>query len=374
MRERVDVAVIGAGPAGSATAALLAGTGATVVLLDRATFPRPKPCAEYLNPDAVARLRRLGVALGGAAVRHMRVVAPSGAAFADAVRDGRAMPRELLDLALLERATARGARPMLGAALRHLEPTPRGWLVHTRSGTLAADLVIGADGMHSRVARQTVGTRPPASRRMALVTHYAGLPGPPDTAEMHVTPFGYVGLAPVGGDMHNVSVVVEPGREPPRGDATAWFTALLASVPSLAARLARGRRVERVRGVGPFGRRARRAHGRRLLLVGDAADFFDPFTGDGIWAALAGAELAAAHAATPDRLDGYARARRRVLGGKWVVDRLVSAAVARPRLFDRLARRLAARPDLAATLLGVTGHTVPSSRALRPGFLLALAR
>ena len=58
--ERCDVAIIGAGPAGSATAAHLACAGFDVLLLDRARFPRPKPCAEYVSPGAVDALRRLG--------------------------------------------------------------------------------------------------------------------------------------------------------------------------------------------------------------------------------------------------------------------------------------------------------------------------
>ena len=56
-----DALVIGAGPAGSASAALLAEAGWRVVAIDRATFPREKPCSEYMNPEAVRMLDRLGV-------------------------------------------------------------------------------------------------------------------------------------------------------------------------------------------------------------------------------------------------------------------------------------------------------------------------
>jgi len=385
MRDEYDVVIAGAGPAGSAAAALLAGRGARVALLERAAFPRAKPCAEYLSPDAVALLERLGVAdavrrAGAAVVRGIRLVAPDGTEttgrFPD--RPGLALPRARLDTLLAHHAAARGADLRTGSAVTGCERHDAGWTVHVQrpagAATVRAALLIGADGLHSRVARATVGIRPPTSRRIALVTHYAGVPGMREAGEMHVTPFGYVGLAPVGGGTVNVSVVVDRGRERPPANATAWLHTLVSRIPEVADRLAGGRRVDRVRGVGPFGRRARRAAGRRLLLVGDAAEFFDPFTGDGIWAALTGANLAAAAAETPDALGGYVRARRAAFAGKWLVERMVAAAVARPRLFSYVARRLARRHGLTDTLVGVTGHVLPPSRALDPRFLLALAR
>ncbi|MEX0691550.1 MAG: NAD(P)/FAD-dependent oxidoreductase [Gemmatimonadales bacterium] len=381
MHAQFDAAIVGAGPAGSATAAHLAVRGARVALIDRAIFPRAKPCAEYLSPGAVDALDRLGVGAalrrsGAATVRGMRIVAPDGTASTGRFpnHEGFALPRETLDQILAQHAADRGAVFLPGQTVVAYEPGPP-WTLRLPGGsTLTADLLVGADGLHSRVARQTVGVHPGTSHRIALVTHYADVPGMSDDGEMHVTHFGYVGLASVGPSLVNISVVVDRRQGRPRADATAWFDALIASVPRVADRLAQGRRVEPVRGIGPFGQRARQVTGDRLLLVGDAAEFFDPFTGDGIWTALKGAELAAIAALTPDNLRGYAAARRRAFAGKWVVERAISAAVARPRLFNHIAHRLARRPALLDTLVGVTGHVVPASRALSPTFLLALVR
>jgi flavin-dependent dehydrogenase len=113
-------------------------------------------------------------------------------------------------------------------------------------------------------------------------------------------------------------------------------------------------------------------------LVGDAADFFDPFTGEGIFSALRGAELLAEAAipalagggpVTGRALAGYRRARRRTFAGKWAVERLIGYGMLFLALFDRAVERLGRRAGMADTLIGVTADFVPASRVLNPLFL-----
>lgn len=397
-----DVAVVGAGPAGSATAAFLAERGFDVALLERARFPRPKPCAEYLSPQASCVLERLGLlpeldAEQPARLRGMRIVSPNGTSFTGcfagphlrrAHRDhGLALPRSVLDAHLAGAAVARGADFMQQTLVEGFTASSNGGLRlavrrHGRQEMVDARFVVGADGLNSRVARALGVSRQGRRRRVALVAHAAGVAGVCDVGEMHVGASGYAGLAPIGHGLTNVALVVALDRQPRRDPPESWFRAALQQFPAVAARVGAGRIASPVRAVGPFTRWTTRATADRVLLVGDAADFYDPFTGEGIYAALRGAELAADHlspALERDQLRAadlapYDAARRREFRGRWLLERLVSWAVAHPRVFDWAAGRLAAKPDLADLLVGVTGDLIPASQLLRPSYVFRLVR
>ena len=115
------------------------------------------------------------------------------------------------------------------------------------------------------------------------------------------------------------------------------------------------------------------------MLVGDAAGFYDPFTGEGVTLALRTAELAAAAArrrprrgARPCPCPGcvdYERARRDATRDKFRFNRLLQVAVGWPDAANAVARRLARRPDLADRLVGIAGDFVPARTALGPRFL-----
>src|SRR6185503_8443600 len=219
-----DVVVLGAGPAGSTTAALLAERGVDVLLLDRARFPRPKPCAEYLSPEATRVLDRLGLlpridAYGPAKLAGMRIVGPSGTDFTGRFVGshryrgysdfGLALPREVLDALIAETAVARGAEFRDGTRAEIARTTSEAIEVSTGPERIAARLVIAADGLNSRAARYCGLSRRRSLRRLAMVSHAKGVSGMGDVGEMHVARFGYVGLAIIGHGLTNVAVVVD---------------------------------------------------------------------------------------------------------------------------------------------------------------------
>ena len=403
---RAQVIVVGAGPGGSSTAWHLARRGIDVLVLDRARFPRDKPCAEYLSPEASRLLDTMGAlgaceGAGAAQLTGMTVRAPNGAVlrgdFAAAhgfrgFRDrGLALRRTVLDGILLERATTAGANVAEEERVTGLVRNARGAVVGVevldargQAAERRADIVVGADGLRSVVARRLglarARRRP---RRIAMIAHYRGVAEMGSYGEMHVERDGYVGLADVGGGLTNVAVVAPAARVKRAAQApAAFFDAWLAAHPHVGARLAGAERVDAVRATGPFAHHARRAWARGAALVGDAADFYDPFTGEGIYAALRGGELVAPHIAaalearSPRDADAalaaYDAERRRTFAGKWRVERLVALAVAVPALMNRAAATLGQRKDMADLFVGVAGDFVPPSEILSVRYLLRL--
>jgi flavin-dependent dehydrogenase len=115
--------------------------------------------------------------------------------------------------------------------------------------------------------------------------------------------------------------------------------------------------------------------------VGDAADFHDPFTGEGVYVALQGAELLAPHAllaargspAAADRaLAAWDREWRHAASGRWIVERVVGIVTGCPSLMNRATRALATRRDLADLLVGFTGGIVPAREVVNLKYILSL--
>lgn len=396
--------IVGAGPGGSSTAWHLARAGIDVMLLDRASFPRDKVCAEYLSPQASRLLAKMGAmeqieASGPARLTGMRVRAPDGTeihgsfvaqhgyrAFNDR---GIAMRRSMLDAILVGQAQAAGATLVQGARVTNVVRDANGRACGVAildsdgaTGEMRAPLVIGADGLRSVVGRRLGLTRiSRIPRRVAFVAHFRGVPGVTEVGEMHVEKDGYVGIADVGNGLTNVALVVPASAARDAAvDPDAMLDEWLIGHPHLASRFAVAERVEPVRATGPFASYSKRAWAPGAALVGDAADFFDPFTGEGVYTALRGGELlapfaveAATNAASADRaLAEYERKRRAEFHGKWRVERLIAGTIAVPALINHAARALSRRSEMADLLVGVVGDFVPPARVLRLGYFARL--
>lgn len=396
--ERVEVAIVGGGLAGSALAALLAGSGREVVVLERQPAWRWRACGVFASPAAVAALRRVGLddaTLHAVArpIPAMRVETPSGTSFrlTYGVEEGGepavGFDRGRLDPALVTLACAAGAdiRPgitVTGAALDAGELACRD--AGGRTSTIRATVIVGADGSRSVVARAAGVARPVRMAPRIGLTHHVPDPSPEGwrDARMQVFRDGYVGLAPVAGGRINVGIVLGPSwrTELTRDGAAAVARAIVAATPSSAddpVAWPSATPDDAIAGAWPLGHRVSRRAGRRWLLVGDAAGFLDPFTGEGIHRALVSAELAgraiqARLAGRAGAFEAYERAMRRRFLAKDAVSWLVQGFLAQPVLFEYAARRIAARPAVRATMGRVMGDLVPAGRALDPRYLAAL--
>ena len=392
--------VAGAGPAGSATATLLARAGFDVVLIDRASFPRDKACSEYMSPEAVRILARLGVLeslerSGAFPLEGMKLFGPRGATahgkFARAGTPfrptGLSVSRRVLDHELLAAAREAGATVLERTSIEELLYDEGGVVAGAvvlnrrtqQRHCIKARLTVGADGLRSIVARRLGPRRQGTRRRIAFVAHVHAVADMTASAELHFGERGYIGLNQIGHDQTNVALVVPADRVVgARGGIERFFDQTLGEFPHVRDRVRAGEVVRRILATGPFAVRSSRIVAHGAMLVGDAADFFDPATGDGIYGALRGAELVVATATkalhhrglvTVDRLMEYPRARHRVFAAKWLLERVLDQALRFPRLFDRGVSRLGRRSGMADTLIGFAGGCVAPREVVNPIFL-----
>lgn len=396
---RIDVLVVGAGPAGTVAATVLARAGATVRVVDRASFPRPKLCGDTINPGTLSRLDRLairiprehGLRLDGMVVTGANAklgVRISRREPATVVRgtypaptSGLAISRHVLDQVLLDQAIAAGVQfdagiHVCGAVVDDSADGRRVTGVRLtaasrRSSVMRARVVLAADGRRSRLGFELGLLRQPARPRRWAVGAYLDGVRAPALGEMHIRPDGYIGLSPLPGGGTNVCVVTAHLPRP-LGDAGAWLMSVLRADPLLGERLGAAVLAGPVTVLGPL---AIEPTGRTidgLLSAGDAAGFIDPMTGDGLRFAIEGAELAAAAAlralehgwsGVHARLRGE---RERAFASKWRFNRCLRTIVSSPRAIRAAALGARVVPGMVRALISHAGDVGLASRPDQP--------
>lgn len=323
-----DVAIVGAGPAGSAAAIAARRAGASVLLLDKADFPRDKPCGDGIAAEALDVLADLGVtgaADGFAPVERLRLVAPGGREVARPLpRPAHTVPRKVFDARLVEAARQAGAE-FRRHAVRSIRRHAGGVVIDDR---IEARVLIGADGAGS-VVRRALGHPVNPSGHLAIAIR---------------------GYAPAAGEEQLIKTTRQ--RWPayawsfPLGDGTAnvGYGEVLRGTPLTKAYLL-DRLADLLPGGEPAGLRAhhlplsthRPAPARGpVLLVGDALSLINPFTGEGIfYAVLSGSLAGTAAAAGPETAaKRYTAALRARLGRHLRHSRVASLLTRRSRVVD----------------------------------------
>jgi menaquinone-9 beta-reductase len=356
-----DVAIVGGGPGGSSCAAFCAMAGLRTVVLEREKFPREKVCGDCLNPACWPILRRLElveslralphaklarVELIGIKGRRLSVELPSGDCGEIAIK------RSLLDELLLRRARELGVTVFENATVAALSPPdPRAthWSISAGEQTFRARTLVAADGRNSTVAR-LCGLLPRSTKeRIALQTHLPLPPGFGDRVVLEFRPEGYSGQAPVGGGALNLCLAGVPGKI---AALRQWAEARFEISPG-----------HPWRTITPLRRTPILAGQGSLFLVGDAARVVEPFTGEGIYYALASGELAAKAILLQCNGQGaeevsaaYSAAHQQLYRGRLWVNRLARAAVLSPRAASVFLEALRFQPRVLRILTAkITG-------------------
>jgi flavin-dependent dehydrogenase len=342
-----DAIVVGAGPAGALAARLLAQGGATVLLVEKKRFPRSKVCGACLNGQAMAVLRsaglgsliagRCGIELEEVRLRYR------GRTARLPFEGGAVLSRERLDAALVDAATEAGARFLqetqailagAGGGIRQVDLVQPG---HTTRAAARLVLVAAGFGRYRKAQRGEARTRLRVGSRIGAGCQVADAPDfyRDHTVFMAVGRAGYVGMVRLEDGRLNVAAAFEPAFIRRLGTPAAAAAQVLAearSVPIAALETAQWQ------GTGALARQTRPLAEDRLFLLGDAAGYVAPFTGEGIaWA------LASAQAIAPLALDAIERWDRslarawselhwRLIGRRQLVCRAIALALHQPAL------------------------------------------
>jgi len=400
MTAAAEVIVVGGGPAGATAALTLAARGVRTLVLDRARFPRDKPCGGGMRHGARRRFpdvfARLAARVAFHEVRRVLLEAPSGAAVLAALETPLYLTfeRREFDAALLGLARERGARVLEGVRVVGLERAAAGVTVRALDGRgFRARLVLGADGVNSVIARAAGLCDGFGAEALALDTMEETPRAELDVADretMYVA-YGYKGR-PGYGYVFPKARCVDAGV----GYLLAYFKAALDGAPGVhhAGFLAEAAAKGWVRGRSnpanvrayrlPLGGPLARTVADRVLVCGDAGGFVNAYTGEGIYHAMVTGEHAGAAAAdalargdgTAAGLAAYeARWRREI--GRELADsvRIQRRLFARPALADALVAAAARDPALCRLFARVAlGEEDYRRRRLELAWRFVLAR
>jgi len=384
--EHFDVAIVGAGPAGSSAAIHLARKGYSVALLDKEQFPREKLCGDFLNPINWPVLRYLEVDRELLARAHEKVTTFRVSSFSggevevplpgseDGTFFGLGMHRFDLDYVLLKKSEREGATLFQECKLRDLKRETEGWLLRFDRAAmlerLRARVLIGADGRNSWVAHR-LGLADPRTMQGRSVGFQFLLEGSNrDTGkvEIHLFPGGYAGIVGLGGDTINLCLAIEKDR---LRDGRPEQVLLEICLPqnSRLKEILRGAHISEMHSTYPVYFPPRRAYGEEVLLVGDAARVNEPVTGEGIYFALKSGQFAAGTIDqafcksdfSAGQLSSYERDCRSAFRMRRGINALIRWLIYRPALLSPLIRFSGRRRRLLDSLV----HTICQPEATR---------
>ena len=365
-----DAVVIGAGPAGAVTARELARRGCSVLLVDKAYFPRPKVCGCCINGAAANTLQRLGlgqVLAGGIPLRDVRIGAGRRSA-AVKLPGGVALSREAFDLALVREAVKAGVQLREGVTAKLGESDTRTREVLIGGESIRAKVVIVATGLAGSDATPAVGSRIGAG--VVVLAERVPAFFAPGTVFMATGRGGYVGLVRVEDGRLDVAAAFDVAFVKASGGLGPAAESVLAQVgwPRIS-----GLMELPWKGTPALTRRANALAGERWFAIGDAAGYVEPFTGEGMaWAVASAAAVAPVAASAVHQWDAahvgaWEAAHRRTVGKRQRACRVVARVLRSPALTALTVRALGVFPLLSRPVVaslnrsrGPASHGIPA--------------
>jgi geranylgeranyl reductase family protein len=370
--ERFDIAIIGAGPAGSAAAISLTQKGYRVALIDKEKFPRDKLCGDFINPINWPVLRQLGVDDDILCSRHDKIesfliTACSGEQAQTSLLSqesqpgfGLGMRRWSFDYVLLKRAERDGAVVFQGCKVKSLQRHSQGWRFalddSAQNAQISAQILIGADGRNSWLAHRLglTSTAERQGRSVGFQIRLQSFDGQKGQIGIHLFPCGYAGLVALGDGTVNLGMAVERRKLPHEGQLEFLLQSCLPRNPYLRDALRRSQRIGAARATYPVYFKPRRCFDERVVFVGDAARVNEPVSGEGIYFGIKSAILAAeaidrafrAGDFSTARLASYDQACRQAFSLRRRLNSLLRVLIYRPALLAPLVRFSAKRARL----------------------------
>jgi geranylgeranyl reductase family protein len=371
-----DVAIVGAGPAGSSTAITLAQKGYHVALIDRARFPREKLCGDFVNPINWPVLDQLAVSQDVLARPHnkissFRITAADGAEAFSAIPVqgergfGLGLRRFHLDHVLLQRAKRAGVSVNEGVKVTGVERNSSGWRLdmdrHGERFSTRAKVLVGADGRNSLVACQlgVALERPKPSSSVGFEIQLRKCFAVRASVEIHQFGGGYAGLARIDESTIKLGFAVQRSLLGRSVSFESLRERFLCRNPFLDKLLCVSEPASDLRSAWPVYFVPRKCFGAGFLLVGDAARVTEPVTGEGIFFALRSGQLAATAIAAAlrvgdeslARFSQYDRACRAEFGARLRLNSLIRVLMYRPKLLSLAIELLGKRKQLMESLI-----------------------
>lgn len=397
--QHFDVLIAGAGPAGSSAAIKLADSGLAVALLDKASFPRDKTCGDALSVDVInqlpmlseqlpLRFAQLADKIPSYGVRifspdHHHVDIPFLAQGKKGC--GFVSPRHSFDQLLFQQACSYSNIDVFqDCAVNRVEAGDNEVRVHTNRGSFTAQMIIGADGAHSAVAKSLGKIKVERQHYSAgLRVYYENVASfhKENFIELHffrgVLP-GYLWVFPLAGNRANVGIgMLSSVVAKKKIHLKDTLTALLQTHPALKERFKEAKPLESIKGFGlPLGSKRRPISGDRFLLTGDAAGLIDPFSGEGIANAIRSGRYAAQHVLACFRAQNFSAAFNkaydnevyRLMGTEFKVSRTLQHLARYPALLNFVIRKAGSSNFLQTYLTDALADVEKKRMLWKPGF------